>query len=84
MIITNRFRCRRNFLMLHLYEGSLSEEESHVVSSDVVERDQSHRQDVPYHTLHDGDVQEVTRKAKEKQRHVTPGQDGIAVMNLPK
>ena len=67
--------------MLHLYEGSFAEEESHVVSGDVVQRDQGHRQDVPNHALHDGQVQEVTRKAEVKQGHVTPSQDGIAAMN---
>ena len=70
--------------MLHLYEGSLAEEESHVVSSDVVKRDESHGQDVPYHALHDGHIQEVTGIAKEEQRHVTPGQDGIAAKVLPR
>ena len=70
--------------MLHLNEGSFAEEESHVVSCDVVERDQSHGQDVPDHTLHDRQVQEVTGKAKVKQRHVTPSQDGITAMNLSK
>ena len=78
------FVVRSIFQMLHLYEGSFAEEESHVVSGDVVESDQGHRQDVPYHALHDGHVQEVTRKAKVKERHVTPSQDSITAENLSK
>ena len=67
--------------MLHLDERSSPEEESHVVSGDIVQRDQGHRQDVPNHALHDGQVQKVTRKAEVKQGHVAPSQDGIAAMN---
>ena len=70
--------------MLYLDERSLSEKESHVVSGDVVQRDQRHRQDIPNHALHDGQVQEVTGKAEVKQGHVTPSQDCIAAVNSQK